>query len=98
MVFVTLQLAYTVATFLPIPLCYRYKTFHTALVGLTFLSCIWNGACYYIDIFSRRYIKRFEDGSNGANLRHEDQQDGIIVTEVTGRKNTPPEGDGRRKT
>lgn len=98
MVFVTLQLAYTVATFLPIPLCYRYKTFHTALVGLTFLSCIWNGACYYIDIFSRRYIKRFEDGSNGANLRHEDQQDGIIVTEVTGRKNTPPEGDGRRET
>lgn len=53
-VFVSLQLIYTVVTFLPIPLCYVSKVFHTTLMLLAFLSCIWNGAEYYIDIFSRR--------------------------------------------
>ena len=59
-VFVSLQLIYTVVTFLPIPLCYVSKVFHTTLMLLAFLSCIWNGAEYYIDIFSRRYARKFE--------------------------------------
>lgn len=50
-------------TFLPIQLCYVSKTFHTALMLLSFMSCIWNGANYYIDIFSRRYVKQFEETS-----------------------------------
>ena len=50
--FVTLQLVYTVVTFVPIPLCYRSKTAHTSLMLLAFLSCIWNGAEYYIDLLA----------------------------------------------
>lgn len=77
--FVTLQLAYTVVTFLPIPLCYRNKTAHTALMLLAFLSCIWNGAEYYIDIFSRRYAKKFEEGvPYGATVRDEDAADAAV--------------------
>ena len=77
--FVTLQLAYTVVTFLPIPLCYRNKTAHTALMLLAFLSCIWNGAEYYIDIFSRRYAKKFEeDVPYGATVRDEDAADAAV--------------------
>ena len=35
---------YSAVTFLPIPLCYVSKLFHTTLMLLAFLSCIWNGA------------------------------------------------------
>jgi|TARA_B110000503_G_scaffold43967_1_gene71852 hypothetical protein len=78
-VFVTLQLVYTVVTFLPIPLCYGNKTIHTSLMLLTFLSCIWNGAEYYIDVFSKRYAKKFEDGSFAkCSVRDEDTADALV--------------------
>tara|TARA_B110000977_G_scaffold178125_1_gene235357 strand:- start:22213 stop:23682 length:1470 start_codon:yes stop_codon:yes gene_type:complete len=77
-VFVSLQLVYTVVTFLPIPLCYQSKTVHTVLMLLTFLSCIWNGAEYYIDIFSRRYAKKFEDNSYRGSVRDEDNADAAL--------------------
>jgi hypothetical protein len=78
-VFVSLQLIYTVITFLPIPLCYVSKVFHTSLMLAAFLSCIWNGAEYYIDIFSRRYAKKFEEGSHGGSVRDEDEADALVA-------------------
>ena len=84
-VFVTLQLLYTVVTFLPIPLCYRSKTAHTSLMLLAFLSCIWNGAEYYIDIFSRRYARKFEeDVPYGATVRDEDEADARVDEQMRG--------------
>jgi len=84
-VFVTLQLLYTVVTFLPIPLCYRSKTAHTSLMLLAFLSCIWNGAEYYIDIFSRRYARKFEeDVPYGATVRDEDEADAQVDEQMRG--------------
>ena len=97
-VFVTLQLAYTVVTFLPIPLCYRNKTAHTALMCLAFLSCIWNGAEYYIDIFSRRYAKKFEeDVPYGATVRDEDEADAQVGDQVRGGANGSSHGDAKGK-
>mmetsp|Transcript_42665 Transcript_42665/g.68618 ORF Transcript_42665/g.68618 Transcript_42665/m.68618 type:complete len:481 (+) Transcript_42665:129-1571(+) len=78
-VFVSLQLIYTIVTFLPIPLCYVSKVFHTALMLLAFLSCIWNGAEYYIDIFSRRYAAKFEAGAATGSLRDEDKADSAVA-------------------
>ena len=86
-VFVSLQLVYTVVTFLPIPLCYVSKRFHTALMLLVFLSCIWNGACYYIDIFSQRYARRFEGGAAIGSLRDEDRAESEVA-EANGRANS----------
>ena len=84
-VFVTLQLVYTVVTFVPIPLCYRSKTAHTSLMLLAFLSCIWNGAEYYIDIFSRRYARKFEeDVPYGATVRDEDEADAQVDERLRG--------------
>ena len=77
-VFVSLQLIYTVATFLPIPLCYVSKTCHTTLMLAAFLSCIWNGAEYYIDIFSRRYAKKFDEGAHNGTVRDEDEADAKV--------------------
>ena len=59
-VFVTFQLCYTIITFIPIPFCYSNYYAHTALMWLAFGSSVYNGACYYIDVFSRKYVERLE--------------------------------------
>jgi hypothetical protein len=109
-VFVTLQLLYTVVTFLPIPLCYESKTTHTVLMLLAFLSCIWNGAEYYIDIFSRRYAKKFEeDVPYGKTVRDEDEEDAKVgerlenpaangETSARGGKSASPSAGGGNRT
>ena len=75
-VFVSLQLVYTMVTFLPIPMCYASKAVHTTVMLLVFLSCIWNEAEYYIDIFSRRYAKKFDDGLHGLRSRRRQRRRG----------------------
>ena len=59
-VFVMLQLGYTIITFIPIPLCYSNYYAHTALMWIAFGSSVYNGAVYYIDVFSRRYVERLQ--------------------------------------
>ena len=81
-VFVSLQLVYTMVTFLPIPMCYASKAVHTTVMLLVFLSCIWNGAEYYIDIFSRRYAKKFDDGTFMGSVRDDDNADAAVAETV----------------
>ena len=81
-VFVSLQLVYTMVTFLPIPMCYASKTVHTTVMLLVFLSCIWNGAEYYIDIFSRRYARKFDEGQFTGSVRDEDNADAAVAEAV----------------
>ena len=92
-VFVSLQLLYTVVTFLPIPLCYRYKAAHTAAMLSAFASCIWNGAEYYIDIFSRRYAKKFDEGTHGGSVRDEDDAEKLVGEGVSIGAGNSTEGD-----
>ena len=72
-VFVMLQLGYTIITFIPIPLCYSNYYAHTALMWIAFGSSVYNGAVYYIDVFSRRYVgvSKSPRSSAGTNLLDE---------------------------
>ncbi|KAI8078202.1 uncharacterized protein B0P05DRAFT_542921 [Gilbertella persicaria] len=58
--FMLLQLVYNVVTSLPTYFLYRYFWLHTIfLVAMSAVS-VWNGANYYIEVFSRRYISEIE--------------------------------------
>jgi len=53
--FILVQLLYTLLTMLPIKLLYQNFWAHTVfLFGICFVSC-WNGASFYIDVFSIKY-------------------------------------------
>lgn len=58
-VFVLVQLFYTMVTFLPVKLCYEYYYVHIFVLWVTFLKVIWNGAAFYIEVFAVRYIRKF---------------------------------------
>ncbi|KAL0074588.1 hypothetical protein J3Q64DRAFT_1649090 [Phycomyces blakesleeanus] len=53
--FMLLQLAYNILT--TIPTCFLYSHFwvHTIFLISMFAASVWNGANYYIEVFSRRY-------------------------------------------
>jgi len=60
MVFVTTQFVYTIGTFLPAPLLYRYFWLHCLFVVWLVGVVVHNGASYYIEVFSRKYAQKFE--------------------------------------
>ena len=61
-IFVVLQMVMTICTFLPVGLLYQYWLLHTVtMVGILTFS-VYNGARYYIQVFSRIYDKRYDDG------------------------------------
>lgn len=64
--FVICQFLFTVLTMLPAKFCYESKLVHAMLLVFALLVCVWNGASFYIDIFSRRYIATLE--AEGATL------------------------------
>jgi len=61
--FVGYQLLYTIVTMLPSVLFLRYFWAHTILIaGMCILSA-WNGANYYFEVFSTRYMESLERGT-----------------------------------
>jgi hypothetical protein len=58
--FMLLQLTYNICTVLPTVLLYRHFKLHTAFLIVMFAVSVWNGASYYIEVFSRRYILEVE--------------------------------------
>jgi hypothetical protein len=54
-VFVFMQFIYTTITFVVATACYVNFYVHTFIILLSFSFCVWNGATYYIEIFSSRY-------------------------------------------
>eukprot|EP01034_Spumella_vulgaris_P030298 gene30298-37490_t len=64
MVFVFSQLLVTVAAFLPTPLFYYSSVCHMLFIIFIFTVTIFNGASFYIEVFSKRYnlkISRIEE-------------------------------------
>lgn len=59
-IFMGSQLVYTIFTFLPIPWLYNSQTRHLYFVIGVFVIAIYNGASFYIEVFSKRYMKQFE--------------------------------------
>ena len=58
-VFVVSQLVYTVVTILPTPFLYRSYYLSLAYFLFVFGWGTWNGASYYIEVFSERYKLKF---------------------------------------
>ncbi|KAJ8603470.1 hypothetical protein CTAYLR_005103 [Chrysophaeum taylorii] len=55
------QLIYTLLTLLPVPLMWASRQVHAAFLAFMYLTSIYNGASYYIEVFSRRYNLKFDD-------------------------------------
>jgi len=50
------QLIYTAVTILPMKLFYANQTAHALYLLFMLVVCIHNGASFYFDVFSRKYI------------------------------------------
>jgi len=57
-ILIVAQALYTFVCFLPIIPIYRSFTLHTLYLMFLFLTCIWNGANFYFEIFAETYTKR----------------------------------------
>ncbi|CEP16576.1 hypothetical protein [Parasitella parasitica] len=62
--FMLLQLIYNIVTSIPTYFLFRYFWLHTAFLIGMFAVSVWNGANYYIEVFSRRYISEIESMKN----------------------------------
>ncbi|KAI8367976.1 hypothetical protein EDC96DRAFT_552891 [Choanephora cucurbitarum] len=58
--FMLLQLVYNIVTSLPTYFLFRSFWLHTTFLIGMFAVSVWNGANYYIEVFSRRYILEIE--------------------------------------
>jgi hypothetical protein len=58
--FMLLQLTYNLCTVLPTVFLYQHFKLHSAFLIIMFAASVWNGASYYIEVFSRRYILEVE--------------------------------------
>jgi hypothetical protein len=55
------QYMYSLITMLPCPIWYSSKIFSTIFLSSVFGWSVWNGACYYVDFFGKRFQKELED-------------------------------------
>ncbi|CAO3698865.1 unnamed protein product [Rhizopus stolonifer] len=58
--FMLLQLIYNVVTSVPTFYLYQHFWLHTIFLIGMFAVSVWNGANYYIEVFSRRYINELD--------------------------------------
>lgn len=58
--FMFLQFLYNICTVMPTVLLYQHFKLHTIFLITMFAASVWNGASYYIEVFSRRYITEIE--------------------------------------
>ncbi|KAG2209169.1 uncharacterized protein EV154DRAFT_503097 [Mucor mucedo] len=59
--FMFLQLVYNIVTSIPTFFIYKSFYLHTGFLMAMFAVSVWNGANYYIEVFSRRYISEIEN-------------------------------------
>lgn len=60
-IFVVFQMIMTICTFLPVRLLYQSKVLHTVVVLCILTFSVYNGARYYIQVFSKIYDKRYHE-------------------------------------
>mmetsp|Transcript_15296 Transcript_15296/g.23035 ORF Transcript_15296/g.23035 Transcript_15296/m.23035 type:complete len:560 (-) Transcript_15296:92-1771(-) len=58
-IFMTSQFVFTVVAFLPSFLLYRSYRLHVGYMVALFVTAVYNGASYYIEVFSQRYQLKF---------------------------------------
>ncbi|KAI7871209.1 hypothetical protein BDF14DRAFT_1764356 [Spinellus fusiger] len=69
--FMLLQLVYNIVTIVPTYYLYTHFWLHTAFLITMFASSVWNGANYYIEVFSRRYIIEIEEKMDKRDVKTE---------------------------
>ena len=69
-VFIFLQLGYTILTIAPVHLTYKWYAISMTQVILVLISLCWNGASYYIEVFSVRYRLKFEKTVGSSTIMH----------------------------
>ena len=69
-VFVFIQLIYTILVIAPVQLFYSYYWVSFAYLVIVFSVACWNGASYYIEIFSTRYHLKFENKRNSSKEKN----------------------------
>jgi len=62
--FILIQLGYTIVTILHVPLLYYSYSLSCVYLALIFTWGTWNGASYYIEVFSKRYNIQFDEMTN----------------------------------
>ena len=65
-VMVTGQLVFTLVTLLPVKFMYDHFWFHSVVILYAYINCVWNGASYYFDVFTRDYAKSVEERASAA--------------------------------
>eukprot|EP01133_Synstelium_polycarpum_P007579 gene7579-8870_t len=60
------QMIYTLCTLLALPLFMNSFWAHSAFLVFIFAGVSWNGACYYFEVFSENYNKRFKSEVGGS--------------------------------
>jgi hypothetical protein len=63
-IFISTQFIYTLVTFCIAPLVYNSRMVHLVFIGFIFWVSAYNGAQYYIEIFSKRYQQQFQDSAD----------------------------------
>jgi hypothetical protein len=58
-IFILSQFIYTLFTFLPTPIYYNNQHAHLWFIVIMFVVSVYNGASFYIEVFSKRYQLQF---------------------------------------
>ncbi|KAJ1452976.1 hypothetical protein M885DRAFT_525400 [Pelagophyceae sp. CCMP2097] len=58
--FWTAQLVYTLVTLFPVALMWSSQACHATYIAALYASAVYNGASYYVEVFSTRYMKKFD--------------------------------------
>jgi len=92
LVFISVQLVYTALTV--VPACYLWSCprVHLLYLAAILAICVWNGASYYIEVFSKAYRKQFE-GTDGAPPPPQQFQPDLVCEEITGADGSNVTGD-----
>ncbi|KAI8331542.1 hypothetical protein BC941DRAFT_438663 [Chlamydoabsidia padenii] len=72
--FMLLQLVYNLVTSIPTYFMFKYFWLHTLFLCAMFGASVWNGANYYIEVFSRRYLMEIEQALTKKKKKVEEQQ------------------------
>jgi len=83
LVFMSVQLLYTAVTILPATLLWSSRRLHLLYLAAILAVCVWNGAAYYIEVFSKAYRKQFEACADAAPPPPSFQAD-LLCSELTG--------------
>jgi len=62
------QYIFTLTTFLPVKFFWDNQSYHLFFLIFITLVSIWNGANYYFEVFSKRYIESLEQAEKKLNL------------------------------